>query len=93
MNEKPQVSKGECPLLCQAFYYMEKWRFPLYSDDVLTNGDVFSLPHILTNFLLFSLMFYLGSCPNSLATCPSYSLTNVARYKRQMSNYDSPIEP
>ena len=68
-----------------------KWRFPLYNDDVLTKGEVFSLPHFLTNFLLFSLMFYPGSCPNSPATCSFYSLRNVARHIRHMSNCNSPI--
>ena len=41
------------------------------------------LPYSLINFLLFSQKIYLGFCPNSLATCSSYSLRNMAEYKNR----------
>ena len=74
-DEKPRVSKGECPLLFQTLYYVKNGSFPC-------TMMVFFLPHFLTFFLLFSLMFSPGYYPNGLATCYSYSLRNVARYKR-----------
>ena len=71
----------------------EKWKFSLYSDDVLTKREAFSLPHFLTNFLLFSLVFSPGSCPNGLATCSSYSPRNVARYKRCVKPWFPHLNP
>ena len=59
MDEKPRVSKGEFPLLFQAL--CERWKFFLYNDGVLPKREAFSLPHFLTNYLLFSLMFSPGS--------------------------------
>ena len=88
-DEKPRVSKGKCPLLFQALW--ERWKFFLYNDGVLPKRKAFSLPHFHTNFLLFSLMFSLGSYHNGLATYSSYSLRNVARYKRRVLNHDSSI--
>ena len=71
----------------------EKWKFSLYSDDVLTKREAFSLPHFLTNFLLFYLVFSPGSCPNGLATCSSYSPRNVARYKRCVKPWFPHLNP
>ena len=90
-DEKPWVSMGECPLLFQALYYVKNGSFSLYIDVVLPKRESFSLPHFLTNSLLFSLLFSPGSCPNGLATCSFYSLRNVTRYKRQVSNHDPSI--
>ena len=91
-DKKPSMSMGECPLLFQALYYVKNGSLSLYNDGVLSKGEAFSLPHFLTNFLLFSLRFSLGSSPNGLATCSSYSLRNVVRYKRQVSNHNSSIQ-
>ena len=68
----------------------EKWKFSLYNDDIFPKRGIFSI-YFLINFLLFSLMFSPGFFPNGPATCSSYSLRNVARYKRQVSNHDPPI--
>ena len=39
------------------------------------------LAFFLTNSLLSSQNIYLGSCPNSIAACSSYTLRNMAEYK------------
>ena len=54
-DEKPQVSKREYPLLFQALYNVKNGSFSLYNYGVLPKREVFSLPHFLTNFLLFFL--------------------------------------
>ena len=74
--------QGWMSLALSSFLLYEKLRFSLYSSGVLTKGEAFSLPHFLTNFLPFSLLFSPGSYNSSPATCSSYSLRNVATYKR-----------
>ena len=88
---KTTSEQGWMSLTSSSSLLCEKWKFSLYNDNILPKREAFSLPHFLTNFLLFSLMFSPGSCPNGLATCSSYSLRNVAKYKRQVSNHDSSI--
>ena len=90
-DEKPWVSMGECPLLFQALYYVKNGSFSLYIDVVLPKRESFSLPHFLTNYLLFYLRFSPSSSPNGPATCSSYSPRNVTRYKRQVLNHNSSI--
>ena len=74
--------QGWMSLALSSFLLYEKLRFSLYNSGVLTKGEAFSLPHFLTNFLPFSLLFSPGSYNSSPATCSSYSLRNVATYKR-----------
>ena len=38
-------------------------------------------PYYLINFLLSSQKIYLGSYPESLATCSSYNMRNMVKYK------------
>ena len=90
-DEKPRVSKREYPLLFQALYNVKNGSFSLYNYGVLPKREVFSLPHFLTNFLLFSLRFSPGSSLNGPTTCSFYSPRNVVRYKRQVSNHNSSI--
>jgi len=63
-DEKPRVSKGKCPLLFQALYYVKNGSFPCTMMVFFLKERPFSLPHFLTNFILFSLMFSSCSCPN-----------------------------
>ena len=43
--------------------------------------ETFFQPHYLINFLLSSQKIYLGSYPESLATCSSYNMMNMVKYK------------
>ena len=81
-DEKPSMRMEECPLLFQALYYVKNGSFSLYNDGVLSKREAFSLPHFLTNFLLFYLRFSPSSSLNGPTTCSSYSPRNVTRYKR-----------
>ena len=90
-DKKPSMSMGECPLLFQAFYYVKNGSFSMYNDGVLSKGEAFSLPHFLTNFLLFYLRFSPSSSLNGPTTCSSYSPRNVTKYKRQVLNHNSSI--
>jgi len=40
-DEKPRVSKGECPLLFQALYNVKNGSFSLYNDGVLPKRESF----------------------------------------------------
>ena len=72
-DEKPRVSKGKCPLLVQALFYVKNGSFSLYSDGVLLKREAFSLPYFLTNFLLFSLIF----SPSSFALMVQQHVTLI----------------
>ena len=76
---KTMGGQGGCPLLSSDFYYVKKmkgfvqwwWSSP---------KNAFSLYlTFLPKFSNFSLVFSLGLCPNSSATCSSYSSRNVTR--------------
>ena len=66
------LSKNGMFLLCLDYIMSEKM-------SILYNKGV--LPSYLINFLLSSQKIYLGSYPKSPATCSSYSLRNMTKYK------------
>lgn len=81
---KTTGEQGECPLLSYDLYYVKKNQgfctmVMFFPKECLFLSTSFSYP----NFLVFSLVFSLGSCPNGPVTCSSYSLRSVTRYMRR----------
>ena len=60
-----------------SYLLCKKWKFSLYNNSVLPKREAFSLPHFLTNFLLFSLMFSPGSYLSPLTVNSTWWLKSL----------------